>query len=253
MFGLREIGVATQENLAKAAATASAASDVQSLGGAFMRRTIARPIDDTQDFAGIGERDEQRMIAPDAVVGDADALFVLGVGRHQSTVCIEDGAVEKVTGLMPPDADANVVIDILEGVDVSDVKTPAEVTCGSGIGDTLGSKGVEEVDVIAAKFDVLEAIAVAKGVVGEIENVIGFVVRHVDLEEMKLQVNGVNEADATAEQMKGPNTAVADAMHPLTDFIVDVACREDGPINRRQLGFVKTTLNSALASAEPIS
>jgi hypothetical protein len=238
MFGLREIGIATEENLTKTGAEASAASSIQSLGGAFMGRTVARPIDETHDFAGVGERDEQRMIPPHTLVIDADALFVFGVGRHHGAVRVEDGAVKKATGLLPPDADANVVIYVLEGVDVGDIETSAEVTCGSGIGDALSPEGVEEVDVIAAKFDVLEAIAIAEGVVGEVEDVVGFVVRHVNLQEMKLQVNGVDEADAAGEQMKGANAAVTDAMYPVTDFVVDVASGEDGSINRRQLGFV---------------
>jgi hypothetical protein len=253
MFGLREIGVATQENLAKACAEASATSSVQRLGGALMRRTVARPIDKAHDFAGVGERDEQRMIPPDAIVGDADALFVFGVGGHQGAVRIKDGAVEKVAGLMPPDADANIVIDLLEGVNVNDVETSAEVARGGGIGNALGSEGVEEVDIVAAEFNVLEAIAVTKGIVGQVKDVVGFMVRHMNLEEMKLQVNSVDESDTAGEEMKDPNTAVADAAHPITDFVVDVAGGEDRTINRRQLGFVKATLNSALVSAEPSS
>ena len=43
------------------------------------------------------------MIAPDAVVGDVDALLALGVGRDEGAIDIQDRFVEELAGLLGPD------------------------------------------------------------------------------------------------------------------------------------------------------
>jgi len=150
MFRLRKIGVAPHEDFAKACTQARGASAIQRLGGAFVRGAIARPIDEAQDFAGVGERDEERVISPGAVVGDADACFVFRPRGHQGAVGVEDGASEEGVGLSPPDADANVIVDVLERVDVVAVEASAEIARRGGVGDALGAERVEEVDIVAA-------------------------------------------------------------------------------------------------------
>ena len=99
----------------------------------------------------------------------------------------------------------------------------------------------------------MEAIAVAKSVVGEIEDMIGFVVEHVNLEEMEFAINGVDKADALGEEMKGADAAVADAVHAIGDFVVDVAGGEDGAIGGAGFGFIEPTLDAALVSVEAMS
>ena len=64
------------------------------------------------------------------------------------------------------------------------------------------AEGVEEVDVLATQLDVLEAIAVAQGVISDIEYMIGFVIGQVNLEQMQLAVDGVDETDAARQKMK---------------------------------------------------
>ena len=123
------------------------------------------------------------MIAPGAIVGDVDAFFAFGGGGHQRAVGVEDGLIEERVGLLFPDADADIVEDVLQNVDMVGMKAPAEIASGSRIGDATSTKGVQEIDVIAAQLDVLQAIAVAHGVVGDIEHVIGFEVRSVNFEE----------------------------------------------------------------------
>ena len=47
------------------------------------------------------------------------------------------------------------------------VEAAAEVAGGGRVGDAAGAEGVEEDLVVAAQFEVLQAGAVAQGVVGE--------------------------------------------------------------------------------------
>ena len=193
------------------------------------------------------------MIPAGAVVGEADARLVLSAGGHQGTVRVEDGAVEEGVWLLPPDADANVVVDVLQRVDVSAVEASAEIACRGGIGNALGVEGVEEVDIVAAQLHVLETVAVTKGVIGEVEDVIGFMIRHVNDEQMQSLIDGVDEADASREQMESADAAVADAVNTVGDFVVDIGRGEDGPIAADRLGFIEPTLHTALASAEAMS
>ena len=118
MLGLGKVGVAAQQDLAKAAAQTGGDGRVEGLGSAFVRRAIAGTIDDAQQFAGVGQGDDQGMITPGAVVGDVHALLALAGGGHQRAVGIEDGLVKETVGLLLPDADADIVIDVLQGVDV---------------------------------------------------------------------------------------------------------------------------------------
>ena len=218
-----------------------------------MRRTVAGAIDQRHDLAGVGQRDDERMVAPGAVVGDVDALFLLACGCDERAVGIEDGAFEEGGRLPTPHADADVVEDVLQDVDVGRAEASTEIASGGGVGDALSAEGVEEVDVVAAQFDVLNAVAVAEGVIGDIQYMIGFVIGEVNLEQMKALVDEVDQPDFLGEQVKGADAAVADAVHTLGDFVVDVAGGKDGTIAANGFGFVEATLDSALASAEPIS
>ena len=84
-----------------------------------MRRPIAGAIDDAQHLAGVGQRQHQGVIAPDAVVGDVHPFFALAGGLDHGAVHVDRGAVEEVVGLLRPDLQARVVEDVDEGVEVS--------------------------------------------------------------------------------------------------------------------------------------
>ena len=54
----------------------------------------------------------ERALTPNTVVGEVHTLFALAGGGYQSAVGIQDGLLEEAVGLMLPDADADVVIDV---------------------------------------------------------------------------------------------------------------------------------------------
>src|ERR1044071_267183 len=250
MFGVREGGGAAQEDAAKAATQAGGTGPIEGVGGAFVGRTIAGAVDEAHEFAGVGEGDDEGMVAPGAVVGDADAVFVLGVGGDQGAVGVEDGAVEEGIGLASPDVEADLVEDVLERVDRCFAEASAKVAGGGGIGNALGVEGIEEVDVVAAQLDVLQTSAIAQRVEGDVENVIGFIIGQMNLEEMESAIDGVDEADAACQEVKGADAAMADGVGALGDFVVDVAGGEDRPLAADGPGFVEPLLDSALVSLE---
>ena len=79
---LREIGVAPQRDPAEAGATAERGGPVEVGGRAFMAGTVGAAIEDLQQLAAVGQRDQQRMVSPFAVVADVDALLALAGRFH---------------------------------------------------------------------------------------------------------------------------------------------------------------------------
>ena len=176
----------------------------------FVRGAVAGAVDDAEHLAGVGQRDDQRVITPGAVVGDVDALLAAGAGGDEGAVDVDDGLVEEVGRLLFPDLDPGLIEDVLEGLDVVGSEASAEVAGGGGVGDAVGAEGVEEDDVVASQLDVVEAGAVAQRVVGEVEDVITLVVREVILEQVETFVDGLGQPEFPHEELNGADATAGD-------------------------------------------
>ena len=216
-----------------------------------MRGAVARPIDDTEHFAGVGERDDQRMVAPDAVVGDVHAGLAHAGGFRQGAVHVNGGAGEEVGRLLGPDPLPRRVDGVDERVDVGRPEPPAEVAGRGRVGDAACAQRVEEVRVLAAQFDVLQTGAVAQGVVGEIEHMIGFVVRQVQFEQVQAGINGLDQTATPRQQMEGPDAAAGDGARLVGYFVLNVAGRELRSQAGRVVFPIEAAFDSALAPGEP--
>src|ERR1035438_9689981 len=84
MFGLAEVGVATQQRRAKTTFETNTQSPIDFRRRAFVGRPIAGPIEQTENFTGVGQRHDERMVSPEAVVGDvhAELAFAGGPDEH---------------------------------------------------------------------------------------------------------------------------------------------------------------------------
>ena len=100
LLGLGEVGVAPEIDAAEAGLAAEEDGQVELLGGPLMRGPVAGAVDDADHLAGVGQRDDQRVIAPGPVVGDVDALLAAGAGGDQRAVDVDDGLVEEVGRLL---------------------------------------------------------------------------------------------------------------------------------------------------------
>ena len=112
VLGLGEVGIATQGDPPKAGSAAQVDRLVQVVGGLLVRGAVAAAIDQVERFGGVGQRDQQRMITPGAVVGDIDALLALGVGPDEGAIGVEDRFLEELGGLLGPDPQPR----LIEGV-----------------------------------------------------------------------------------------------------------------------------------------
>ena len=227
LLGLGEVGVAAEVDPAEAGLAAQQDRQVELLGGPLVRGAVAGAVDDAEHLAGIGQRDDQRVIAPGAVVGDVDALLAAGAGGDERAVDVEDGLVEEAGGLLLPELDPRLIEDVLEGLDVLGREATAEVAGGGGVGDAVGAEGVEEDDIIASQFDVVEAGAVAEGVVGEVQDVVGLVIGEVELEQVEPLVDGLGEPEFADQELDGADAAAGDGAGLGGDLVVDVRGGED--------------------------
>ena len=103
VLGLGEVGVAPQEDPAEAGPAAEGDGLVEVDVGPLVRGAVAAAVDQVERLGGVGQRDQQGVIAPGAVVGDVDALLALGVGADEGAVGVEDRLVEEGGGLLGPD------------------------------------------------------------------------------------------------------------------------------------------------------
>ena len=157
---------------------------------------------------------------------------------------------EEVGGLVLPNANAHLIKQVLQKVDVGNREASAEVAGGGRIGDALRPQRVEIIDIIAAQFQVLQAIAVTQGVESEVQHMIGLAIGQAELEDGQA---GIDEGDQTAlagELMKEGDATVAEALDPVRDFVVQVAAREDRSRAFGKLGLVEPALDFALAGAQ---
>jgi hypothetical protein len=193
------------------------------------------------------------MVAPGAVVGDVHALFAIAGGSDQGAIHVDNGLLEEGGGLLLPNTDADVVKDVLQPIDLVRVETTAEITGSGWIGNPASVQGIEEDSVIAAELDVLQMSAVAQGVVSDIEDVIGFMVRPTLLQDWEPLVDGVNETDLASQQMHGANAAKGQAAGPIGNFKLNVAGSEHGFGTVTEFLFVESAFNLALASGQALA
>ena len=90
-----------------------------------------------------------------------------------------------------------------------------------------GAESVEVIDVVASEFDVLQTIAVAQGVGGEVEHMIGFGIEETNLENFEASVDGVDEADVACQFVKKRDAAIAQTMDPFGNLIAEIAAGQD--------------------------
>ena len=69
------------------------------------------------------------------------------------------------------------------------MEAAAEVTRSGGVGDSLGSQGVKIDLIVASQFEVFDVLAAGEDVEGNVEDMVGFVVRQMPLEEVKVAVD----------------------------------------------------------------
>ena len=244
MLGLSELGVSPHQDLAKAGLSAKLDGLIQVNIGQLLRRAIAAAIEQEQRLSRIGQRDQERMVAVLAVVGEVHSLFALGVTGHDGAIGVHDRLVEELGRLLRPDPQTDSIEDVHQGDDIGLGETAAEVPGGGRVGNSLGSQGVEVNLVITPQFEVLDSQAAGEDIEGDVQDVVGFVVRKVPLEQMKVAVDLLDELDSLGHLKNGADAAGAESPDTVGVFVVDIGRGHHGhgPLGPR--GIVQPFLNS---------
>ena len=102
------------------------------------------------------------------------------------------------------------------------VEAAAEVPFGGGVGEPLGVQGVEVNLVVASEFEVFDAFAAGEDVEGDVQDMVGFVIGEMPLEDMEVVVDVADQADPARQQVHGADAARGEALDAIGEFVVDV-------------------------------
>ena len=106
--------------------------------------------------------------------------------------------------------------------DVGLGEAAAEVAGGGGVGDALGAQGVEIDLVVASQFEVLDPLAAGEDVEGDVQDVVGFVVGQMPLEEVEVVIDVADQSGPARQQEHGADAAGGEALDAIGQFVVDV-------------------------------
>ena len=92
----------------------------------------------------------------------------------------------------------------------------------------MGAEGIEIDLVVAPQLDVFEASAAGEDVEGDVQDMVGFVIGEMALEEMEVGVDVGDQAGRACQQQHGTDAAGGEALDALGQFVVDVAGGDHG-------------------------
>ena len=138
---------------------------------------LAAPIEQEQRLGGIGQRDQQRMVAVLPVVGEVHPPFALPVAGHDAAIGLQDGFLEELGGLLGPDPQPRFIDGVHQGEDVGPGVAAAEVAGGGRVGDSSRPEGIEEGVVVAAQLEDVPCDGRRRGdSARSVRDMVGFVV-----------------------------------------------------------------------------
>ena len=214
-----------------------------------MRGPVARTVQEVQHLPRVGQRHHQRMVTPLLLVVHADAVFALAARLDQRAVRFDDRPLEELVRLLLPDFEPRLVEGFHQRKHIPRAEASAEVGRRRRIGDPLGSEGIEIRLVAPAQFEVLQTGAARQQVVGHVEDMVGFAVRQVELEDRTDPIDAVGHAQLPHQLLHDPQPAGGNRLRPIGQFVAD-----GRRINHRRLavpvGFVDALVRPTLPRFE---
>ena len=163
------------------------------------------------------------------MIVDVDALLALGSGLDHRAVGFDVRDGEELRGLLLPDFQTRHVEGCLQGGEVFARKTPAEVACRGGIGNSLGAQEIQIGFVLPPQLEVFQALRSAQPVVGQVQDVVRLVVRQMHLEQMQALVDRLGQSQLTGQLLHQSDAAVGRADATLGQFVMQLAAAQHRP------------------------
>ena len=167
------------------------------------------------------------MVAPHTLVRHVHPFLALAARGQDGPVGVDPRrrAGERLR-LPSPDGGSHVIDDVHQPPDRSLVEPPTVVAGRCRIWNRARIQSVEEGCIVAAHFDVVEHPSTAQQVVGDVQNVIGVVVRLRLLDHAQLLVDLLRQPRRPHEMMNRPNAAARNRLRALGDLIARPLPRE---------------------------
>jgi hypothetical protein len=154
--------------------------------------------------------------------------------------------------LLLPDKQAFVIDDAHQGNDVVVAEAAEEITGGGGIRDTLSGDSVEIDLVVAEQFKVSKGSAASEEVVGEVEDVVGFVIGEMAFEQGQMGVEGIGEIEAFDQEQASAQTTETASTDLGGEVVVDVEVLEETLTLLLPAAFAEAMCDAAAAGAEAL-
>ena len=212
-----------------------------------MRWAVTTSIDQEQRLLGVGQRDHQGVVSPDPVVGQIDALLARGVGGHEGAIGVDDRFLEELRGLLFPDPQPGLVDRVHQLQDIAHAEPPAEIPGRGRIGDPLGAQGIEVDLVVASQFEMLELVSPGQDVEGDVQHVVGLMVRQVPLEQVEAVIDVADQSGLAGHQEHGADPAAGQPLDSIGQLVLDVAGGDHGTFPLGPGTILDATENSSLA------
>ena len=168
------------------------------------------------------------MVAILAVVGEIHSLFALGVAGHDAAIGLDDRLLEEFRWLLRPNPLPRFIEGVHQVENIGLTEAAAEVSGGGRVRDSRGSQRIEVNLVIAPQFEVLNALAARDDIEGNVQDMVGFVIRQMPLEQVKVAVDVLDEVDFLSQQKDGSDATGAEPADAIGIFVVDIGRRHHG-------------------------
>ena len=93
-------------------------------------------------------------------------------------------------------------------------------------------------------------VAVAENVVCDIKDMIRFVIRQMQFQQMQLLIDRLYQTGLPCQKVHGPDPAIGQTAGTISNFIMNVGCTEHRPGLLGPVDITKSILNSFLALFE---
>ena len=199
---------------------------VHPFGSSIVGGAAARPIHEIEHLIGMGESHNQRRVSPDSVISNVHPFLALACGFGDRAIHVKDGFFPENGILQAPDLLPRFVEGFLQSEDPILVESTQKIAGGRGIRDPFGVECVHVGFVVAQSFDVFQAGAACKDVVGNVQHMIRFPVRHMDLQQRDVFIDRPVQFQLAHQLVHSANPTKTDCPGSFGNLTVDVGVFE---------------------------
>jgi hypothetical protein len=147
------------------------------------------------------------MVTPLPFVIQADALLLLTTGFDHCAVALDNRQVEETVGVLLPDLQPRFMKSVHQILNLPFTEPSAEVPRRCGIGNALSSQGIEIRFIVASQFEMLQAGSSGEPVESNVEDMIGFGIRHMKFKNWTAAIDAVSNTELPDHLLRDTNSA----------------------------------------------